>query len=248
MNHVSKSALTAKEKANLELLNIKDGELTGVTGSDELGVTGSDKLRGNLVLPDTVKVIGYRALADCTGLTSVVIPDSVTKICAAAFTGCTNLTHLSVDTANTIYCSENNIIYKNDKKMLIAAAGKGDIVISSTVRKICYAAFSGCTGLNSIEIPGNVRVIGEEAFYHCTGLKNIEIPASVTVIEEAAFCGCTRLKSIKIPAGVRVIGKKAFSDINPNAHFTVKSKSVKELLLNSRSDIRDKQITVEPNL
>ena len=36
--------------------------------------------------------------------------------------------------------------------------------------------------------------------------------------------------------------------ISPNAHFTVKSEAVKELLVNSGSNIQDEQITVDVNL
>ena len=51
-----------------------------------------------------------------------------------------------------------------------------------------------------------------------------------------------------IPDTVTEIGDGAFEDINPDAHFTVASKSVKELLLNSESDIGSEQITIEPIL
>ena len=77
---------------------------------------------------------------------------------------------------------------------------------------------------------------------------SLVLPDSVTEIGDEAFSGCTGLTNVVIPDTVTEIGDGAFSGINPNAHFTVASESVKELLLNSSSNIRDEQITVDVNL
>lgn len=45
-----------------------------------------------IVITDSVTSIGYRAFANCKGLTSITIPDSVTSIEYDAFSGCTNAT------------------------------------------------------------------------------------------------------------------------------------------------------------
>ncbi|MGP1432446.1 MAG: tetratricopeptide repeat protein [Treponema sp.] len=56
---------------------------------------------------------------------------------------------------------------------------------------------------------------------------------------------CKLIGSLVIPNSVTEIGILAFTDINPDAHFTVTSESVKNLLIGCRSNIRDEQITVE---
>ena len=101
--------------------------------------------------------------------------------------------------------------------------------------------------VGSLVIPNTVTEIGDNAFYDCTGLTNVVIPSTVTVIGEYAFSGCSGLVSVVISGSVTEIKSEAFSDINFDVHFTIKSESVKELLLNSGSNIRDEQITVEPN-
>ncbi|MGP1576195.1 MAG: tetratricopeptide repeat protein [Treponema sp.] len=56
---------------------------------------------------------------------------------------------------------------------------------------------------------------------------------------------CKLIGSLVIPNSVTEIGILAFTDINPDAHFTVTSESVKNLLIGCHSNIRDEQITVE---
>ena len=289
MDHIDESPLTAEEQANLDLLKITDkGLLTGVTDKEKLVgnlvIPDSVTAIGNfifswctdltsVVIPDSVTVIGRAAFAGCTGLTTVVISDSVTKIGSGVFSHCTNLIHLIVDNANTVYCSEHNIIFTKDKKKLIAAAGalKGHIVVPDTVTEIGVNAFSGCTGLTSIVIPDSVTVIGMAAFAGCAGLTSVVIPNSVTEIGIASFSGCTGLTDIIIPDSVTEIGDSAFSDctgltsivipdsvteigantfsgVSSDAHFTVTNKLMKKKLLNSGSNIRDEQITVDVNL
>ena len=95
--------LTDEEKANMQLLEITGGILTGVTDPDKLigslvlpdGITKIDKFAfsdcsglTNIVIPNSVKVIADYAFSCCTGLTSIVIPDSVTKIGNNVFSDC----------------------------------------------------------------------------------------------------------------------------------------------------------------
>ena len=97
-------------------------------------------------------------------------------------------------------------------------------------------------------IPDSVTGIGVRAFCDCSGITQVVIPDSVTKIAALAFSGCTGLTDIVIPNSITKIDRGAFSGINPDAHFTVRSEAVKQLLLDSESGIRDEQITVEQNL
>ena len=114
-----------------------------------------------------------KLIAAASGLEHIVIPDSVTDI-GGPFYDCTRLSNLTVGSENTVYYSENNIIYTKDKKKLIAAA----------------------SGLESVVIPEGVTEIGEHAFSACSVLTDVVIPNTVTDIAEFAFYGCTRLTKL----------------------------------------------------
>ena len=124
----------------------------------------------------------------------------------------------------------------------------GSLVLPDGITEIDKFAFSDCSGLTNIVIPNSVKVIADYAFSCCTGLTSMVIPDSVTAINGAVFYDCTGLTNVVIPDTVTEIGDGAFEDINSNAHFTVASESIKELLLNSGSNIRDEQITIDVNL
>ena len=77
---------------------ISKGNIAEVTAGD-------GKYSGSITIPSSIKVneveysvksIGYRAFADCSGLTSVTIPNSVTSIGNSAFYGCSGLTSITI--------------------------------------------------------------------------------------------------------------------------------------------------------
>ena len=119
-----------------------------------------------VTIPDGVTSIGDRVFRN-TSLTSVIIPSSVTSIGQLAFDTIT-LTSIDVDSGNSVYSSEDGVMYNKDKTVLHTyPARKGDR----------YSAFT---------IPDNVTSIDREAFYNCV-ISSITIPASVTSIGPYAF-------------------------------------------------------------
>jgi len=51
---------------------------------------------GEIVIPNSVTVIGEEAFFGCSGLQSIVIPNSVTQIRDRAFSGCDNLIWIEI--------------------------------------------------------------------------------------------------------------------------------------------------------
>lgn len=83
MEQRSALRLTAEEESNVQLLEITDGIV--------IGVTNSAYLSGSLILPDTITEIAHHAFEGCSSLKRIVIPDSVTKIGDWLFRDCTDL-------------------------------------------------------------------------------------------------------------------------------------------------------------
>ncbi|UTC94694.1 leucine-rich repeat domain-containing protein [Treponema denticola] len=147
-------------------------------------------------LPANLTKIGWLAFFGCTGLTSITLPANLTEIGGGAFSGCTGLISLTIDSANTKYKTEGNILYSKDGTTLIlAAGGLTSVNIPGTVTTIYWKAFSGCRGLTSISLPANLTEIGGGAFEDCTGLTSISLPANLTEIGWCAFSRCTGLTS-----------------------------------------------------
>ena len=154
----------------------------------------------NSDIPETVKKIGSRAFAGCTGLSSIVIPESVTSIEAYAFSNCKGLTDMIIPDSVT-YIGES---------AFLGCEELGSIKLSAALTTIERSVFYDCKSLTSITIPDGVTLIGGSAFCGCNSLSNVEIPSSVITIDASAFYGCEHLVNLSIPEGVESIGTSAF--------------------------------------
>lgn len=152
--------------------------------------------------PDTVKIIGDRAFADCEALEKVTLSKALESIGKGAFWGCTQLKEIQLpDTVNSIGDSAFGACYRLKK-----------IVIPNGVTAIGNNVFEECSALLEISIPNSVAVIGKRAFALCENLEKITIPIGVTNIGDEAFYGCSSLEQILITDSVTTIGKNVWKD------------------------------------
>ena len=149
-----------------------------------------------------------------------------------------------VDTALLIIDEDGTVTGVTDKTKL-----NGTLALPAEVKKIGNNAFAGCTGLTNIGFSActGLTQICEGAFRSCTGLTKIRFPASLTEIKYLAFYGCRGLSEVYLSACTTLteLGGLAFANISPTARFIVATETVKQLLKNSGSGIKDEQITVK---
>ncbi len=159
-----------------------------------------NELVTDLVIPDSITVIGDYAFSGCTSINSVTIPDSVTSIGSSAFSDSASLTSVSINDivkwcnisfsnpeSNPLYYAHN--LYLNNEPVI-------DLVIPDSLTNIDSSAFYNCKSLTSVIIPESVISIGDNAFNGCTRLKSAVIPESVTVIGKEVFKNCNSVLKV----------------------------------------------------
>lgn len=128
----------------------------------------------------SVVAIMANTFQSCTSMVSVLVPSSVTSVSGGAFYGCTNLTAINVDASNTMYSSDNGVLFNVKKTTLIEYPEgiQGSYTLPSSVTTVGEVAFHDCAKLTGVTIPSSVTSIGSYAFYGCSGLTEIHIKAS----------------------------------------------------------------------
>ena len=145
-------------------------------------------LSGTLVIPDSVKVIGFSAFSECTGLDSVIIGKSVASM-GNAFNGCSGLSYVEFNADSCI--DDNNYYTFNECDSL------SSLTIGNNVKIIPNDMFRNRSSLTGcINIPNSVKTIGEEAFFNCNSIDSLIIGKSVTSIGSDAFENCSGLSHV----------------------------------------------------
>jgi len=136
-----------------------------------------------IFLPERLKIIGQRAFQGCESLTSVMIPRDVTEIGFCAFASCKSLTAIDVVEGNTIFSSQDGVLFNKEKTELIQFPSNSpmkDYTIPDTVTTISEFAFGGCSQLQSVTIPESVMSIEKfTIFSGCNSLRDIYFRSSV---------------------------------------------------------------------
>ena len=151
-----------------------------------LGILGSN----NLTIPDSVKVIGAYAFAECHRFINIIIPDSVTAISQYAFHNCSSLASITIpDSVTTI----GDYAFRNCSSLT-------SVVIGDSVTSIGEEAFCSCNSLTNITIPNSVTSVDDYAFQMCSSHSSVTIGNGVTSIGDYVFAASTNLSDVYIHA------------------------------------------------
>ncbi|MBR5081203.1 MAG: leucine-rich repeat domain-containing protein [Bacteroidales bacterium] len=159
-----------------------------------------------IVIPNSVTIIGESAFASC-GIRKLTIPQSVTRIGDNPFWGCT----VDLKNDSKLFVIKNQMLIERKENRLIAYFGhEASLSIPDSVKCIGGKAFKNCKTLRKIIIPNSVDTIGDRAFEMCRSLQQITIPQSVVSIGRWAYSCCESLKTVFITNSVTFIGNGAF--------------------------------------
>ena len=238
--------------ANIVAHSVVDGkcviEFDGpITKIPKLAFNNNKSLTGDLVIPNSVKEIGYMAFNGCTGFNgtlmlsnkletirynafcdctgfrgSLILPNSLTTIGKSAFSNCSGFTKLTLSNALSAI---------PEKAFANCTSLSGNLVIPNSVKEIGNNAFTYCRKFNgTLKLSNKLTTIGASAFSNCKGFTgSLILPNSLTTIGIMAFFGCKGFKDLTLSKALSVIPKEAFSDCSSLTGDLVIPNSVKEI-------------------
>ncbi len=101
----------------------------------------------SVLIPDTVKKIGYFAFSDCYGMESIVIPSNVESVSDEMFYNCTGLKNVTI----------TNGVKGISECAFFGCTGINSITIPDSVTEMDYEVFDGCDNLKTIYVEGKSR-------------------------------------------------------------------------------------------
>ena len=134
------------------------------------------KMKGEITVPDGVRIITGNAFEHCDMLQKLTLPEGVTAICNYAFLWCSSMQAVILpDTLETIHYGG-----------FFNCTALEQITLPPHLRTIGSDAFFNCSLLKEVTIPESVTKIEYEAFRGCSALKSVTILNPDTVIAESA--------------------------------------------------------------
>lgn len=204
-----------KQSFNYKFQVNDDGTLTitGIYDINSVVVNVPSSINGRKVTGIADNAFGSRI-----SLTDVYIPSTVTDISPKAFMGARALKSVNVDSGNTVYESDNGVLYKKGKTEIVLCPPKftnSSFTLPDTVKKVGDYAFYGHSdsGVSSINFNEGLEEIGAYAFYGNEKIYSVKFPSTLKKIGDHAFYGSgqgTNQFTVDFNDGLEEIGAYAF--------------------------------------
>lgn len=123
---------------------------------------GASNLK-SVQLPQTLRLIGYKAFQDCKSLEEINLPSQLDSIGPYAFWGCHSLTSIRLPRSLKVISSG---CFNTCKNMT-------SIELPSQLEVIASMAFKNCVKLEELVIPATTKFIAPSAFENCYALHDI---------------------------------------------------------------------------
>ncbi len=148
---------------------------------------------GEVVIPESIKVIPENMFMESPYLTSVAMHSGVTTIGVSAFEGC-----YALESAPLL----EGLVSIEDYAFNYSSLTSVDF--PSTVTHLGKYAFAG-NCITEVTIPANIKTVPEHCFDTCYDLKNITLENGVEYIDGYAFATYGTIESIVIPPSMKEI-------------------------------------------
>ncbi len=201
------------------LIGCKNGAASTLSIKDDtVGIASFAFFRNtgimNVVIPDSVQIIGEGAFAQ-SKIMSVVIGGGVREIGTQAFVACQELGDVVLGKVNTNISDASGILG------------------ISVLEKIGDSAFRECVKLEKIEMPSSLKSVGSYAFRDTDLYKtadgivyagnwvvdynekigsDIIFKAGTVGVANYAFYNCSTISTVQMPDSVKTVGRAAFYD------------------------------------
>ena len=152
-----------------------------------------------LIVPETVKILGYKFCYGCSNLTEVVLSNKITVIPDYAFEKCTSLEKINFPTSLV------QIRYNAFTETALKEFQAPD-----SLREIWGYAFQGAKELVTVNLNKTTK-LGQMAFENCEKLTSIDLPSTLTEIDQNVFNGCKSLENINMPDEAITIERDMFT-------------------------------------
>lgn len=251
-------ANTCAEEANFTY-TIINGEATiiGFTGEPETLSIPSEiencpvtEIRDNaffncgslkeIILPDSLKIMGHHCFYACTSLESIVLPRSLEEIGMGCFCGCIELSSVTISESLNIL----------PDSCFRSCTSLREIIIPQNITEIEKYCFSGCTSLTSVSLSGRLNEIGCYAFFMCNSLEELYIPPSVQAMgtESVGFIPDPNGAVPPSADGFKIFGEKgsaaeAYAQSN-DISFSESVETIQAMAFRNNNEVR-KQITAK---
>ena len=160
---------------------------------------GSQNHIESVVIPSSVKDIGFGAFSYCRSLKSVNLPEGLKNIASETFKECTSLESIVIPDSVEIIGSY----------AFWGCSSLREIEIPGKCNSIHTYAFEDCENLSRVILNEGVAVIWDSAFAG-TAVENIDFPSTTSIIGKNAFRG-THLKSLRLTGNI-MVNEYAFAD------------------------------------
>lgn len=154
----------------------------------------------SIILPKTLKRIGYWAFAACSSMESIQMPETLSEL-DVAFYECLNLKSIIIPAGVT----------EIKERTFRDCIHLKTVQLPDGLKKIGYAAFYCCHELKTINLPESLETIGDLTFALNNELDIIIIPQNVTDIGIYAFQNCLKLRSIELSHKLKEIKDGTFA-------------------------------------